>query len=512
MDFINIIGTLFDNSVEHTSVIANQVKDLRLNKYQQDINEDVYNQIQITKELKEKSKGYYDSYQSLIQNISSPEIGDWAIVKNSDNGKWYIYKCVVRGYWKETEEEYSSNINLSEYSKKSELKTINGQPIYGEGDIETGEKYEIVSQDNDGLLSKDFYVQLLKMRNETLPEIQEHLNNILSLFDNEQTSENIQTIIDRYNQICKFIADLGSLDNTQILQQINSDVDLLKDEVSYIESDISTNIKKDLTEVKDNIAEINAVIGTINQELEINSEIREDLTEAKNNILEINGAIERINQVLESSNASNAEKFLEIYERLQNIETASGGNLDEINNSITAINNSITTVNEDIDSLESNITTISSDIDSLKDNVTNINSSITDINHDISGVNSSITTINNNIDSLEENVTTINNDINSLEEDVTTINTGISGINNDIDSLENNIENIGTRVQQLEQNQPRDSIKHVFITQSAYDALTTYEKDTLYLIIEQTSVEGSKLGEDAFPLILGEDTFPLILG
>ena len=496
MDFINIIGTLFDNSVEHTSVIANQVKDLRLNKHQQDINEDVYNQIQITKELKEKSKGYYDSYQSLIQNISSPEIGDWAIVKNSDDGKWYIYKCVVKGYWKETEEEYSSNINLSEYSKKSELKTINGQPIYGEGDIETGEKYEIVSQDNDGLLSKDFYVQLLKMRNEILPEIQEHLNNILSLFDNEQTSENIQTIIDRYNQICEFIADLGSLDNTQILQQINADVDLLKDEVSYIESDISTNIKKDLTEVKDNIAEINAVIGTINQELEINSEVIEDLTEAKNNILEINGAIERINQVLESSNASNAEKFLEIYERIQNIETASGGNLDEINSSITAINNSIlginnniTTVNEDIDSLESNITTISSDVDSLKDNVTNINSSITGINHDISGVNSSITTINNNIDSLEE--------------DVTTINTGISGINNDIDSLENNIENIGTRVQQLEQNQPRDSIKHVFITQSAYDALTTYEKDTLYLIIEQTSVEGSKLGEDTFPLILG---------
>jgi hypothetical protein len=37
------------------------------------------------------------------------------------------------------------------------------------------------------------------MRNETLPEIQEHLDNLLLLFDNEQTPESIQSIIDRYN-------------------------------------------------------------------------------------------------------------------------------------------------------------------------------------------------------------------------------------------------------------------------------------------------------------------------
>ena len=46
MDFINIIGTLFDNSVEHIAALANQIKDLRLGKNQQDINEDIYNKIQ----------------------------------------------------------------------------------------------------------------------------------------------------------------------------------------------------------------------------------------------------------------------------------------------------------------------------------------------------------------------------------------------------------------------------------------------------------------------------------
>ena len=46
MDFINIIGTIFDNSVEHVVALANQIKDLRLGKNQQDINEDIYSKIQ----------------------------------------------------------------------------------------------------------------------------------------------------------------------------------------------------------------------------------------------------------------------------------------------------------------------------------------------------------------------------------------------------------------------------------------------------------------------------------
>jgi hypothetical protein len=66
MDIINIIGTLFDNSVEHVVALANQIKDLRLGKNQQDINEDIYENITYLKDFKEKSKGYFDSYSSLI--------------------------------------------------------------------------------------------------------------------------------------------------------------------------------------------------------------------------------------------------------------------------------------------------------------------------------------------------------------------------------------------------------------------------------------------------------------
>ena len=43
MDFINIIGTIIDNSIEHVVTFAHMIKDLRLNKNQQEINEDFEN-------------------------------------------------------------------------------------------------------------------------------------------------------------------------------------------------------------------------------------------------------------------------------------------------------------------------------------------------------------------------------------------------------------------------------------------------------------------------------------
>ena len=93
----------------------------------------------------EKSKGYYSSYEDLISNNLNNSVGDWAIV-NVD-GSWYIYKFGTNGW--EQSGTYDINIDLSEYVKLSDLslyqtlltsgvniKTINGQSILGEGNIQ----------------------------------------------------------------------------------------------------------------------------------------------------------------------------------------------------------------------------------------------------------------------------------------------------------------------------------------------------------------------------------------
>lgn len=78
MDFINIIGTIIDNSIEHVVTFAHMIKDLRLNKNQQDINEELYNRLEYIEagnlEAKETykhqliTKAMYDSLEEYDKN------------------------------------------------------------------------------------------------------------------------------------------------------------------------------------------------------------------------------------------------------------------------------------------------------------------------------------------------------------------------------------------------------------------------------------------------------------
>lgn len=73
MDFLNIIGTLFDNSVEHVVALANQIKDLRLGRNQQDINEDIYNEIQAVKNSSGNNPELQGEIEALSQRIQELE-------------------------------------------------------------------------------------------------------------------------------------------------------------------------------------------------------------------------------------------------------------------------------------------------------------------------------------------------------------------------------------------------------------------------------------------------------
>lgn len=94
----------------------------------------------------DSSKGYYSSFDSLIESNPEAQTGDWAIV-NVD-GNWYVYRYDKDFTWKQAE-EYDNSIDLSEYAKLIDLenlqtrlisgeniKTINGQSILGRGNIE----------------------------------------------------------------------------------------------------------------------------------------------------------------------------------------------------------------------------------------------------------------------------------------------------------------------------------------------------------------------------------------
>ena len=328
MDFINIIGTFFDNSIEHVAALAQQIKDLRLNKNQQDINEDLYDQIRITKETKDKCKGYFDNYHSLNLNVPLPQIGDWAIVKNLDDNKWYIYKCVVEGYWKATQEEYQSNINLVEYAKRNDIKTINGQSILGEGDLEVGQ-YDAADSQHDGLMSSENYISLLTIQNETIPQIRESIHNILNLFGDSEVTESIQAILDRYNQIAEFITSLGDNDNGQILYDILRDIADLKEFVTTVETTF-VEIKAELTDVKDDNTAIHVILDRINDSITtINNTIQELGDNISEQLISVNN---RINQ-LDS----------DVQIALQSIDINLGNTVNRLNTKVNTLEETLNT-------------------------------------------------------------------------------------------------------------------------------------------------------------------------
>ena len=130
---LDILQRLVDNKVD-LSLLSRYVTKTELIRRLNDL-----------KPKNEKSKGYYSSYEELIANNPANSFGDWAIV--NVEGTWYIYKFGDGG-WTQSE-TYDISVDLSEYAKLADLelyqtllvsgtniKTINGQSILGEGNIE----------------------------------------------------------------------------------------------------------------------------------------------------------------------------------------------------------------------------------------------------------------------------------------------------------------------------------------------------------------------------------------
>ena len=107
MDFINIIGTLFDHSMEHVVALANQIKDLRLNKNQQDINEDIYNKIN-------------NIQRAIVSGESSNvPIGDypkvWFLPARAEESNEFIMNIIESSTPKQDSYFYTNTVNTNHY-------------------------------------------------------------------------------------------------------------------------------------------------------------------------------------------------------------------------------------------------------------------------------------------------------------------------------------------------------------------------------------------------------------
>ena len=226
MDFINIIGTLFDNSINHVVALAHQIKDLRLNKNQQDINEDLYEKIQEVDNSNRKSKGYYSSLQELNEAIPNPEVGDWAII--TSEGQSLICRCNSAGIWTLSEEEYKEEIRLDQYPKKSEIKTLNGQSLIGTGNIQIQEGVNRLASDElDGLMSSESYTTLQNIKNTLIPGLEQSIQDLQKLVNSD---ESLSEIVEKFNAIKEFVENLDA-EGEETLASIVNNIDTLSQSI-----------------------------------------------------------------------------------------------------------------------------------------------------------------------------------------------------------------------------------------------------------------------------------------
>lgn len=136
---INIPGRL--HSVETGNIVtgADEVLDDNMGLNQQTINQQVdeavtqlesstaamSERIEEVARMKDKSVGLYSTLASLQAAYPTPEVGDWALVGDSD--PFAVYECSTAGTWSATGGTYSAGeIDLADYTTKAEFDSIEG--------------------------------------------------------------------------------------------------------------------------------------------------------------------------------------------------------------------------------------------------------------------------------------------------------------------------------------------------------------------------------------------------
>ena len=252
-----------------------------------------------------------DGLIALIQNISNSIIqhtsGEITFTDETDPNTEDTIKSV------DNPNNFPTVKAVTDYVENIDFKTINGESIVGEGDIQVStETPPLADENTDGLMSKENYTDLNNIKgnvntingdivgikqdlntikNTTLPSIEENLTNILQLLNDDENSERIQEIIDKYNQIQEFIDGLGDDDET--LSGIIEDIQSLQDDVESLREIVEGIDDSELQEA------VNSLQQSINSLQQSISSLQHDVNELNQEVSFLQGDVRDINEDIE---------------------------------------------------------------------------------------------------------------------------------------------------------------------------------------------------------------------
>lgn len=231
-----------------------------------------------------------------------------------------------------------------------------------------------------------------------------------------------------------------------------------------------------------------------------NAQLQEEINLLKEEDIRIH---ERINSLGQASIENELQEFRTSVENtFGNIRNSIQEQSNSFNQSVSNINTNISDINSDITNINSELSTTNSKIDDINSLLPDINTEFSNINLKISTINSTLPDINSSIETIQQEIQEkeieLNNSIESLSQSTQEQN---QIFNETLESIQQDTQNINNRLSYIEQGNIEGPIKHKLISLEDYEALESYEENTLYLIIE--SKENYSVFGDAFPFILG---------
>ena len=515
---INIIGTIHDNSIQHTVAFAEEIQDTAYNKKQSQINSEVDSRITnlnttlgnridtvntalgaridgINTSL-DSDKGFYTSLESLEEAIPSPSVGNYAVVQvnEAEEGEdpvyvWYYAICEQAGTWTLTDRRFEQEVpSLAGYATESYVSDqLNGYATENYVTTQLGQYSPTIkslqSSDTVASLSGSGTVQLKTINDKSILgsgnisiESQEvdlsdyytkdQINNIIAGLPGQQPAEGIWVLGGT------FPVEFEKNDDQEIavlkrsLQTAINSISNVKDDISGINADIATvrtNISSNITDVKSSI-----------------TNVREDVSSSRQSLYD---ELDYTNDFLYST-ARSVSKIATDQQQLQESINNSKSDIAALQNIISNESENVTAIVEKYNSIKQLLDNIDSESDS--EALASILEQLESLQGDIERIDNNRTELSTAINSLSSNynthVTNSTQTINSLRE---RINTEVNTLTARIAELENRpvFGTIGTS---------NDGFKHVLLSATEYERIDQFEENTIYFIFNENWEFGQK--------------------
>ena len=146
-------------------------------------------------------------------------------------------------------------------------------------------------------------------------------------------------------------------------------------------------------------------------------------------------------------------------------------------------------------------------VDKVEEDIADANEHVQQNTESIEAINTRIDEVQTELGNTEENVTEVRGDLTELTERVGGIEENVTGVSNSLNDVYTK-QQVDAALEEIRSSINPDRYKHVLLSQSQYDALSTYENNAIYFLFNDEDIPQGDGFPYNFPIQFGGPGFP----